>query len=58
MRYFDVNGMELPCCFIKDTREFPGVDVMLQQMKGRHVPTVCDGCSEIPERPMNRVLFA
>lgn len=59
MRYFDVNGKELPCCFIKDTRDFPGVDVMRQMMSRGHVPTVCDGCSEIPERqPMNRVVFS
>jgi MoaA/NifB/PqqE/SkfB family radical SAM enzyme len=58
MRYFDVNGMELPCCFIKDTREFPGVDAMCQQMSRGDVPTVCDGCSEIPRAPMNRILFA
>lgn len=58
MRYFGVNGKELPCCFIKDAREFPGVDVMRQQMTVGHVPTVCDGCSEIPELPMSRVLLA
>lgn len=58
MRYFDVNGKELPYCFIKDTRDFPGVDVMRQLMSRGHVPTVCDGCSEIPERqPMNRAVF-
>ncbi|MHB1214723.1 MAG: radical SAM protein [Thiobacillus sp.] len=59
MRYFDVNGKELPCCFIKDTRDFPGVDVMRQLMSRGHVPTVCDGCSEIPEgQPMNHVAFS
>lgn len=59
MRYFDVNGKELPCCFIKDTRDFPGVDAMRQQMARGNIPIVCDGCREIPVRqPMNRIRFS
>lgn len=49
MRYFDVNGKELPCCFIKDAREFPGMGALRQQMANGHVPTVCEGCKEILE---------
>lgn len=58
MRYFDVNGKELPCRFIKDTRDFPGTDVMRQHMAMGRVPTVCEGCSEIPRLPTTRILFA
>lgn len=53
MRYFNVNGEELPCCFIKNTSEFQGVHVMRQQMTAGQVPSVCEGCSEVPTvRPM------
>lgn len=58
MRYFDVNGKELPCPFIKDTRDFPGADTTRQKMAMGGVPEVCEGCSEIPRLPMNRILFA
>lgn len=58
MRYFDVNGQELPCCFIKDTRDFPGAEVMRPHMAIGRVPSVCEGCSEIPRLPVNRILFA
>lgn len=48
MRYFDVNGKELPCCFIKNTSPFQSVKLMRQQMAAGQVPTVCEGCTEIP----------
>lgn len=48
MRYFDVDGKELPCCYIKDAREFPGANIIRQQMASGLVPTVCEGCREIP----------
>lgn len=58
MRYFDIAGVELPCCFIKDTREYPGRDVLCRQMETGEIPKVCEGCREIPDGPTYRVQFA
>lgn len=44
MRYYDLNGTEMPCCFIKNSAELPGLKEM-QAMESRHVtPVVCQGC--------------
>jgi MoaA/NifB/PqqE/SkfB family radical SAM enzyme len=44
MRYYSLDGLELPCCFIKDTRQYPGLDKMLEHQSSGTWPAVCVGC--------------
>lgn len=50
MRYFDVNGLELPCRYIKDTSQFISTQHTLTTMRQRQLPGCCAGCREIMVR--------
>ena len=44
-RYFyTIDGTLLPCCYIKDTTAYPGMDAMLKAIKTNTCPQVCQGC--------------
>lgn len=43
-RFFNLDGVELPCCFIKDVSEYRGMDDMKEEMGVGVVPSVCRGC--------------
>jgi MoaA/NifB/PqqE/SkfB family radical SAM enzyme len=47
MRYYDITGLELPCCFIKNTTDFVSSEQLRQQLNQRIVPTCCQGCGAI-----------
>ena len=47
MRYFDMRGNEMPCCFIKDYRKFVSTAHIAQQLAQGRVPESCAGCREI-----------
>lgn len=47
MRYYDVRGREMPCCFIKDLRGFQSADHIAAELAARRVPGCCTGCREI-----------
>lgn len=44
MRYYSLDGVELPCCFIKDTRAYEGLGAMIQHQSSGTWPRVCVGC--------------
>jgi molybdenum cofactor biosynthesis enzyme MoaA len=48
MKYFDVNGIEFPCCYIKDTTGYLGTEGIRSQMINGTIPSVCKGCRELP----------
>jgi hypothetical protein len=47
MRYFDVRGLEMPCCFIKDTRGYVSGDHIAAELAAKRVPGCCIGCREV-----------
>lgn len=47
VRYFNVDGHEYPCCFIKQAGG-ASREVMLAQMEQGLTPTQCAGCRELP----------
>jgi MoaA/NifB/PqqE/SkfB family radical SAM enzyme len=47
MRYYDITGLEMPCCFIKNTAEFVSGDELRRQLNQRIVPSCCGGCGAI-----------
>lgn len=49
MRYFNIDGTEFPCCYIKDPAGYQGIDDLRQRMSKGMVPQVCTGCAEIPK---------
>jgi pyruvate-formate lyase-activating enzyme len=44
MRYYTLGGRELPCPFIKDTENYPGLGVMLEHQQANTWPRCCEGC--------------
>ncbi len=47
MRYYAIDGTELPCCYIKDTRRYPGMDGLRKQLHLREIPSSCAGCRNL-----------
>jgi MoaA/NifB/PqqE/SkfB family radical SAM enzyme len=47
MRFYDIGGRELPCCFIKDTSSFTSIDALAADLARGVVPSPCAGCREI-----------
>jgi hypothetical protein len=47
MRYYSLDGHELPCCFIKDTGGFVSIDNLRAQLAAKTVPGSCQGCRMI-----------
>lgn len=44
MRYYDLNGREMPCCFIKDTKQYQGLKEMKRMQEISQRPGCCTGC--------------
>lgn len=44
MRYYTLGGTEMPCCFIKDESQFPGIEAMRRQQAQGVSPICCAGC--------------
>jgi len=51
IRYYALDGTELPCCFIKDTSGYEGVDALINLAKQGIMPSVCKGCIYGQKRP-------
>jgi MoaA/NifB/PqqE/SkfB family radical SAM enzyme len=47
MRYYAIDGTELPCCFIKDTTGFVSAEHLRAQLEQKSVPGSCAGCRMI-----------
>lgn len=47
MRYYNVDGTALPCCFIKDTSKFRSIEKCMETYRKRLVPECCFGCREL-----------
>jgi hypothetical protein len=47
MRFFDIDGREMPCCFIKDASVYASIDDLRQSLAERQVPPACAGCREL-----------
>jgi MoaA/NifB/PqqE/SkfB family radical SAM enzyme len=44
MIYYSVNGVKMPCGFIKDLATFPGYDEIYQSFVNQSIPECCTGC--------------
>ena len=47
MRYFTVDGLALPCCFIKDTVGIESIAGLRSALQQGSVPKGCAGCDEL-----------
>jgi len=47
MRFFDIDGREMPCCFIKDASLYKSIDDLRQELAARQIPPACAGCREL-----------
>ncbi len=46
-RYYDIEGREYPCCFIKDAALHEPIAAMQAKMAGGEIPDACTGCREV-----------
>ena len=44
MRYYNLDGVEMPCCYIKDVSQFKGLDAMIEHQRAGTWPASCAGC--------------
>jgi len=44
MRYYNLDGLEMPCCFIKDTGVYEGMVAMARHQEAGTWPKCCTGC--------------
>ncbi len=44
MRYYTLDGLEMPCCFIKDTAGYAGIEALQRHQAQGTWPSVCVGC--------------
>lgn len=47
MRYFNIDGVEMPCCFIKDASVYTSIDDLRDTLARKQVPAACTGCREL-----------
>jgi MoaA/NifB/PqqE/SkfB family radical SAM enzyme len=47
MRYYDLAGREMPCCFIKDASKFESVSALRTDLASRMAPSACLGCAHL-----------
>ena len=47
MRYYNVDGKELPCCFIKDVSSYSDIKTLRLELYNKKTPIVCRGCSNL-----------
>jgi hypothetical protein len=47
MRFYNVDGLMFPCCFIKDSSKYISMDDLLDTYRQKLVPKCCFGCREL-----------
>lgn len=47
MRFFNVDGIPMPCCYIKNTEKFQSIAHMESEFSANQVPDCCTGCREL-----------
>lgn len=58
MRYYNLDGVEMPCCYIKDAKHYISIADLKQQLDNKVVPRSCSGCRELHEGvEMSRVFL-
>ena len=45
MRYYNLEGIEMPCPFIKNAKQYPGLVEMKRLQQARQRPVCCSGCT-------------
>jgi MoaA/NifB/PqqE/SkfB family radical SAM enzyme len=47
LRYYNIDGVEMPCFCIKQTGHYHGVEAIAAELRAQRVPATCRGCREI-----------
>ncbi|HEU4653042.1 MAG TPA: radical SAM protein [Steroidobacteraceae bacterium] len=51
MRYFNIEGIEMPCAFIKDAGQYRGIEWIRECFRADQVPNCCTGCRMLVPKP-------
>jgi MoaA/NifB/PqqE/SkfB family radical SAM enzyme len=46
-RYYAIDGVKMPCCFIKDTSQYVSIADLQQQLSLHKTPHSCQGCMHL-----------
>ena len=57
MTFFNVDGVEMPCCFIKDVSHYSSAEALRQDMQKNIVPLSCKGCRYIMHSSEQQFIF-
>ena len=49
MRFYNMNGTEMPCCYIKDASKFVSTEHIRESLGNKVTPEACSGCRELYE---------
>ncbi|MDY6980707.1 MAG: radical SAM protein [Pseudomonadota bacterium] len=47
MRFFNIDGIPMPCCYIKNTEKFQSIEHVESELSADKVPNCCVGCREL-----------
>jgi len=47
MRYFNVDGLMMPCPFIKDAQHYQSIDALRAELAAGATPACCRGCAQL-----------
>ncbi|MCX7168729.1 MAG: radical SAM protein [Proteobacteria bacterium] len=47
LRYFNIDGIRMPCCYIKDASRYDSETALRADFASGKVPAACDGCREV-----------
>ncbi|QJT08009.1 radical SAM protein [Oceanidesulfovibrio marinus] len=47
MRFYDVEGRDYPCCYIKSSAHYRSDSELLDELEARRIPQACTGCRAI-----------
>ncbi|MBI3524735.1 MAG: radical SAM protein [Betaproteobacteria bacterium] len=50
MYFFNIDGLRMPCCYIKDASRYDSEAKLLEDFASGKVPAACDGCREVRSR--------
>jgi len=50
LRYYNIDGVEMPCCYIKNVSVYTSIENIKTQLDNKVIPDACAGCRELYDK--------